>query len=310
MSIQEQVEKKYDPRDTTLKFVDRRDDLDPVCKIHFFSCWTWSYAVVLTWITTDYWFLTSQQLIHLLLCTSVSEDGDGCLRAEMSCGHAVTPESLTLWCRSQLDEVPHVLCWRRESYNSRTVLTAVTQKSCAAATVVFCDPKLVLLFVVLRGFIHSDALQWLKVPHCVINSGCTRKCADWLICLWRKWSTLRRPWPAWLLLNTVRFSQWVLQCWTLTFQKIKSSTLLIFICCGCSYLSSLFSTSVPTVQNKCGEEGSLQPVRPVHHMYSWSEEDLSVLLAVSEAVEGSRPSIGPLRQRRLRQQGPAASADM
>lgn len=39
MSIQgqEQVEKKYDPLDTTLKFVKGRDDLDPVCKIHFLS---------------------------------------------------------------------------------------------------------------------------------------------------------------------------------------------------------------------------------------------------------------------------------
>lgn len=36
---EEQVEKKYDPLDTTLKFVNRRDDLDPVCKIHFLSHW-------------------------------------------------------------------------------------------------------------------------------------------------------------------------------------------------------------------------------------------------------------------------------
>uniref|UniRef100_A0A3Q3CX27 Uncharacterized protein n=1 Tax=Haplochromis burtoni TaxID=8153 RepID=A0A3Q3CX27_HAPBU len=62
MSIrgQDQVEKKYDPLDTTLKFVDREDDLDSSC--------------------------------------------DDSLRAEMSCGHAVTPESLTRWCRSLLDE--------------------------------------------------------------------------------------------------------------------------------------------------------------------------------------------------------------
>ncbi|XP_037540227.1 probable E3 ubiquitin-protein ligase ARI7 [Nematolebias whitei] len=59
---QEEAEKKYDPLDTTLKFVDRGDDLDPVSS-DFFS-----------------------------------------LRAEMSCGHAVTPESLTQWCRSQLNE--------------------------------------------------------------------------------------------------------------------------------------------------------------------------------------------------------------
>lgn len=35
-------------------------------------------------------------------CASVSDEG---LRAEMSCGHAVTPESLTGWCRSLLDQV-------------------------------------------------------------------------------------------------------------------------------------------------------------------------------------------------------------
>uniref|UniRef100_A0A671UYB7 Uncharacterized protein n=1 Tax=Sparus aurata TaxID=8175 RepID=A0A671UYB7_SPAAU len=66
MSIrgQEQVGKKYDPLDTTLKFVNRKDDLDPL----------------------------------------FSEEDDDSLRAEMSCGHAVTPDSLTQWCRSQLDE--------------------------------------------------------------------------------------------------------------------------------------------------------------------------------------------------------------
>uniref|UniRef100_A0A3B4FX82 Probable E3 ubiquitin-protein ligase ARI5 n=1 Tax=Pundamilia nyererei TaxID=303518 RepID=A0A3B4FX82_9CICH len=53
-------EKRYDPRDTTLRFVNRPDDLDPL--------------------------------------------RDQGLRAEMSCGHAVTPESLTGWCRSLLDQ--------------------------------------------------------------------------------------------------------------------------------------------------------------------------------------------------------------
>ncbi|XP_056155931.1 uncharacterized protein LOC130130298 [Lampris incognitus] len=63
MSTQ-QEEKRYDPGDTTLKFVNRPDDLDPL----------------------------------------PPEDGDQCLRAEMSCGHVVTPESLTGWCRSLLDQ--------------------------------------------------------------------------------------------------------------------------------------------------------------------------------------------------------------
>ncbi|TKS92942.1 hypothetical protein D9C73_027071 [Collichthys lucidus] len=64
MSTQGQEEKRYDPQDTTLKFVNRPDDLDPL----------------------------------------PPEEGDLCLRAEMSCGHAVTPESLTGWCRSLLDQ--------------------------------------------------------------------------------------------------------------------------------------------------------------------------------------------------------------
>ncbi|XP_071374392.1 probable E3 ubiquitin-protein ligase RNF144A-A isoform X3 [Centroberyx affinis] len=66
MTTPGQEEKRYDPRDTTLKFVNRPDDLDPL----------------------------------------PPEEGDVCLRAEMSCGHAVTPESLTGWCRSLLDQCP------------------------------------------------------------------------------------------------------------------------------------------------------------------------------------------------------------
>ncbi|XP_062301003.1 uncharacterized protein LOC134005972 [Scomber scombrus] len=64
MSTQNQEEKRYDRRDTTLKFVNRPDDLDPL----------------------------------------PPEEGDLGLRAEMSCGHAVTPQSLTGWCRSLLDQ--------------------------------------------------------------------------------------------------------------------------------------------------------------------------------------------------------------
>ncbi|XP_038126351.1 uncharacterized protein LOC119773419 [Cyprinodon tularosa] len=64
MSRPVQNEKRFDPRDTTLKFVNRPDDLDPM----------------------------------------PPEEGDQGLRAEMSCGHAVTPQSLTGWCRSLLDQ--------------------------------------------------------------------------------------------------------------------------------------------------------------------------------------------------------------
>ncbi|XP_061565998.1 uncharacterized protein si:ch211-212k18.15 [Cololabis saira] len=57
-------EKRYDRRDTTLKFVNRPDALDPL----------------------------------------PPDEEDVGLRAEMSCGHAVTPQSLTGWCRSLLDQ--------------------------------------------------------------------------------------------------------------------------------------------------------------------------------------------------------------
>uniref|UniRef100_A0A3P9H8B0 RING-type domain-containing protein n=1 Tax=Oryzias latipes TaxID=8090 RepID=A0A3P9H8B0_ORYLA len=67
MNLVDEEDKMYDPRDTTLTFVDSPDDLDPL----------------------------------------PSEEEDS-LRAQMSCGHAVTPESLTGWCRSLLDQGNYV----------------------------------------------------------------------------------------------------------------------------------------------------------------------------------------------------------
>ncbi|KAL7374698.1 hypothetical protein ABVT39_005635 [Epinephelus coioides] len=60
--ISEEEEKRYDPQDSTLQFVDEEDVLDFLC------------------------------------------DDFKSLRAKMSCGHAVTPMSLTLWCLCLLDE--------------------------------------------------------------------------------------------------------------------------------------------------------------------------------------------------------------
>ncbi|XP_067898183.1 probable E3 ubiquitin-protein ligase RNF144A-B [Heterodontus francisci] len=53
--------KRYDPRDTTLKFVRRKDGI-------------------------------------------TGDDDEDVLRVEMSCGHAVDPNSLTGWCRSLIDQ--------------------------------------------------------------------------------------------------------------------------------------------------------------------------------------------------------------
>ncbi|XP_039631226.1 uncharacterized protein LOC120542685 [Polypterus senegalus] len=61
----QETEKRYNPKDTFLKFVRKRDD-----------------------ITLD--------------------DDPNTLRAEMSCGHAVDPNSLTAWCRSLLDQGQYV----------------------------------------------------------------------------------------------------------------------------------------------------------------------------------------------------------
>uniref|UniRef100_A0A087X3I4 RING-type domain-containing protein n=1 Tax=Poecilia formosa TaxID=48698 RepID=A0A087X3I4_POEFO len=63
MTTQSYEDKKCERRDTTLKFVNRPDDLDPM-----------------------------------------PDEGDQGLRVEMSCGHAVTPQSLTGWFRSLLDQ--------------------------------------------------------------------------------------------------------------------------------------------------------------------------------------------------------------
>ncbi|CAG5897219.1 unnamed protein product [Menidia menidia] len=92
-------EKRYDPRDTTLKFVTRPDDLDPLRKPHYSgktSRKALKYSIICAPV------LRSRPVVVFPLAP---EEGDRCLRAEMSCGHAVTPESLTGWCRSLLDQV-------------------------------------------------------------------------------------------------------------------------------------------------------------------------------------------------------------
>uniref|UniRef100_A0A8C9WIL2 Si:ch211-212k18.15 n=1 Tax=Scleropages formosus TaxID=113540 RepID=A0A8C9WIL2_SCLFO len=115
---QQEQEKRYDPGDSTLKFVTRPDD-----------------------ITLD--------------------DDPDTLRAEMSCGHAVTPQSLTAWCRSLLDQGQYkFLCpalkegtvkkcgalWSYQEVRKLAVLTADEQKHfeeamAALAAAEFCEYK-------------------------------------------------------------------------------------------------------------------------------------------------------------------------
>ncbi|KPP67366.1 putative E3 ubiquitin-protein ligase RNF144A-A [Scleropages formosus] len=115
---QQEQEKRYDPGDSTLKFVTRPDD-----------------------ITLD--------------------DDPNTLRAEMSCGHAVTPQSLTAWCRSLLDQGQYkFLCpalkegtvkkcgalWSYQEVRKLAVLTADEQKHfeeamAALAAAEFCEYK-------------------------------------------------------------------------------------------------------------------------------------------------------------------------
>lgn len=89
-SFSEEEEKCYDPQDRTLTFVDEEDVLD--CKYHIYEPLT---AVLDMDITR---LLLSVRLL-------VEYYGYRSLKARMSCGHAVTPMSLTRWCRRQLDEV-------------------------------------------------------------------------------------------------------------------------------------------------------------------------------------------------------------
>lgn len=46
--------------------------------------------------------------LSLPFCVIVEGRDYKSLRARMSCGHSVTPMSLTSWCHHLLDQVPHV----------------------------------------------------------------------------------------------------------------------------------------------------------------------------------------------------------
>ncbi|KAM6949558.1 uncharacterized protein FYW47_015940 [Aplochiton taeniatus] len=86
MTTQQQEEKRYDPSDTTLKFVQGVTNCPSIR-----ACPT-----------------CGQRVEHDQTgCKNILSLGDtSSQRAMMSCGHAVTPESLTGWCRSLLEQCP------------------------------------------------------------------------------------------------------------------------------------------------------------------------------------------------------------
>ncbi|XP_032888105.1 LOW QUALITY PROTEIN: uncharacterized protein DDB_G0292642-like [Amblyraja radiata] len=73
------TEKRYDPNDSTLKFVQRKDEITGLKKN-------------ITLYRKNIFFISF-----------VGDDYPNVLRVEMSCGHAVDPTSLTGWCRSLID---------------------------------------------------------------------------------------------------------------------------------------------------------------------------------------------------------------
>ncbi|XP_006630360.1 probable E3 ubiquitin-protein ligase RNF144A-A [Lepisosteus oculatus] len=166
MTTQEQNnEKRYDPKDTTLKFVNRKDE-----------------------ITLD--------------------DDPDILRAEMSCGHAVTPNSLTAWCRSLLDQGQYkFVCpalkdgtlqkcgavWSYEEVRKLAVLTAEEQQHfeetlAALAAAEYCEYK---SCPGCQSFVEREDLANLNV-HCTV---CTADTGSTFEFCWQCMSRWKGPGP-------------------------------------------------------------------------------------------------------------------
>ncbi|XP_047674255.1 uncharacterized protein si:ch211-212k18.15 [Tachysurus fulvidraco] len=117
-------EKRHDPKDFSLKFVDRPDD-----------------------ITHD--------------------DDPNTQRIEMSCGHAVTPESLTAYCRSLLDQAKYkFLC---------PALKNGTTKMCAAEWKYVDVRRIALLNQEEQNHFEETMAELAAAKYCEYNScpGCS-----------------------------------------------------------------------------------------------------------------------------------------
>lgn len=109
----------------------------------------------------------------------------------MTCGHAVTPQSLTAWCRSLLDQVIHLF-----KLKNQFLLTGTYSK------LKVCH--------ILRVSTSSYALH-LEKAHCkdAMQNGPMWKCGGWLYWHKRSSAILKRRWLSLLQLSTANTKQWV-----------------------------------------------------------------------------------------------------
>lgn len=68
----------------------------------------WIVSNQLVWAYLRILKCLSHASVFTFLCITVLCEGYTSRRARMSCGHTVTPLSLTLWCQRQLDEVRYL----------------------------------------------------------------------------------------------------------------------------------------------------------------------------------------------------------
>lgn len=240
----------------------------------------------------------------------------------MSCGHAVTPQSLTGWCRSLLDQVTLHL-----------TLSIMRNQICFLPCQRLPPNLTVSMPLDFRVNSYLSALLWSMTPLiCVTKCGRMRKCADLHCWLPKRCGTSKRTSPDWLQQDTVISKQlvslilwWILRwsqqgnwavfsgwdlstaaCLTLFYFFPPSYKMLLAVSFNMYfptywtiliYFSRL--STVPWLPIVCGKRRPHEPLRAVHHLWSRQKGRLPVLLAVSEAMERPRSALWPLQQLRV-----------